>query len=85
MLAMAGPSKAEVLEALLTPCAAISAIVLAVQMIIDYCKHLKYKRKIVLVTNGSGVVMDADSVDAIISKIREVGIELVVMLVFLCP
>lgn len=62
-------------------CEAISAIILAVQMIITYCKKLKYKRKIVLVTNGNGVMNDF-GLDGIISKVREDSIDLVVMLVF---
>ena len=33
---------------------AISAIVVALQMITQYCKKLKYKREIVLVTKGRG-------------------------------
>ncbi|EGE01805.1 Ku family DNA helicase [Trichophyton equinum CBS 127.97] len=43
-----------------------------------YCKKLKYKRKIVLVTNGKGP-MDLDGMDTISEKIREEGIELVIL------
>ncbi|PLB45703.1 ATP-dependent DNA helicase II subunit 2 [Aspergillus steynii IBT 23096] len=57
---------------------AISAIVLAVQMIITYCKKLKYKRKIVLVTNGQGR-MSSENLDEIMKKIKEDNIELVVL------
>ncbi|KAK2861187.1 ATP-dependent DNA helicase II subunit 2 [Arthroderma sp. PD_2] len=57
---------------------AISSIILAVDMIIKYCKKLKYKRKIVLVTNGKGA-MDPDGMDDIASKVNEEGIELVVL------
>ncbi|TQB70240.1 ATP-dependent DNA helicase II subunit 2 [Monascus purpureus] len=57
---------------------AISSIVLAIQMIITYCKKLKYKRKIVLVTNGDGAMSD-DGMDGIIEKIKEDNIELVVL------
>ena len=57
---------------------AISAIVIAIQMITKHCKKLKYKRKIVLVTNGQGS-MDADDVSQITEKIKADGIELVVM------
>lgn len=47
-------------------------------MIAKYCKKLKYKRKIVLVTNGKGP-MDLDGMDTIAEKIREEGIELVIL------
>lgn len=47
-------------------------------MIITYCKKLKYKRKIVLVTNGDGAMSD-DGMDEIIEKIKEDNIELVVL------
>lgn len=57
---------------------AISALILAVQMIITYCKKLKYKRKIVMVTNGQGR-MSNEGLDQIIEKIKEDHIELVVL------
>ncbi|EFE30118.1 Ku domain protein Pku80 [Trichophyton benhamiae CBS 112371] len=57
---------------------AISSIILAIDMIAKYCKKLKYKRKIVLVTNGKGP-MDLDGMDTIAEKIREEGIELVIL------
>lgn len=47
-------------------------------MIITYCKKLKYKRKIVLVTNGNGV-MNSEGLDQIKTKIKEDNIELVVL------
>ena len=59
---------------------AISAIVIAIQMIAKYCKNLKYRRKIVLVTNGRGE-LDADGVAEITTKIKEDNIELVVVYV----
>ena len=59
---------------------AISAIVLAIQMIIKYCKKLKYLRKIVLVTDGRGS-MDAEDVSEITKKMKEDSMELVVMFV----
>ena len=62
---------------------AISSIVLAIQMIIKYCKKLKYKRKIVLVTNGNGGMSD-DGITGIIEKLKEDSIELVVLWVFRC-
>lgn len=47
-------------------------------MITKHCKKLKYKRKIVLVTNGRGSI-DADDVSQITEKIKADEIELVVM------
>lgn len=57
---------------------AISALILAVQMIITFCKKLKYKRKIVLVTNGLGR-MSSEGLSQIIDKIKEDNIELVIL------
>jgi ATP-dependent DNA helicase 2 subunit 2 len=57
---------------------AISAIILAIQMIVTYCKKLKYKRRIVLVTNGQGWMSNED-LDQITKKIKEDNIELVVL------
>lgn len=59
---------------------AISAIVIAIQMIAKHCKKLKYRRKIVLVTNGRGD-LDADGVAEITTKIKEDDMELVVVYV----
>ena len=47
-------------------------------MIAKYCKKLRYKRQIVLVTNGKGP-MDLDGMDTIAEKISEEGIELVIL------
>ncbi|CAL8576307.1 ATP-dependent DNA helicase yku80, variant 2 [Xanthoria parietina] len=59
---------------------AISAIVIAIQMIIKYCKKLKYKRKIVLVTDGRGSLdADPDSVQEITNKIKQDNMELVIV------
>lgn len=57
---------------------AISAIVIAIQMITRTCKKLQYRRRIVLITNGLGH-LDVDDVDEITKKIVEDGIELFVM------
>ncbi|GES62790.1 ATP-dependent DNA helicase II subunit 2 [Aspergillus terreus] len=57
---------------------AISAIVLAIQMISVHCKKLKYNRKIVLVTNGQGR-MSNEGTDEITKKIKEDNIELVIL------
>jgi ATP-dependent DNA helicase 2 subunit 2 len=57
---------------------AISALVVAIHMIETVTKKLAYTRKIILVTNGNGSV-DADGLDAITTKCKEDGIELVVL------
>ncbi|PYH95550.1 ATP-dependent DNA helicase II subunit 2 [Aspergillus ellipticus CBS 707.79] len=57
---------------------AISALVLAMQMIIEQCKKLKYKRRIVLVTNGEGA-MNPESLDQITKKIKVDNIELIIL------
>ena len=57
---------------------AISAIVIALQMITKYCKKLKYKRQIVLVTSGRGS-LDSDGLADIIEKVKSDQVELVVV------
>ncbi|KAF3386884.1 ATP-dependent DNA helicase II subunit 2 [Penicillium rolfsii] len=57
---------------------AISSVVVAIQMINTYTKKLKYKRTIVLVTNGTGH-MNNEGLDEIQKKIQDDGIELVVL------
>lgn len=47
-------------------------------MIAKYCKKLKYRRKIVLMTNGRGQ-LDADGIAEIMKKIKEDDMELVVV------
>lgn len=49
-------------------------------MINTYTKKLKYRRKIVLVTNGEGP-MSNEGLEQIISKIKEDNIELVILYV----
>lgn len=59
---------------------AVSALILAINMIITYCKKLKWKRKIVLVTNGTGHIdPDPENAKEIIKKINSDEIELVVL------
>lgn len=53
-------------------------------MINAYCKKLKYKRKIVLVTNGTGY-MNNEGIEDIQEKIKGDGIEFTVMYVFCRP
>lgn len=57
---------------------AISAIIIAIQMITKYCKKLKYIRKIVLVTDARGSI-DGDGLPDITKKIKDEGIELLVV------
>lgn len=57
---------------------AISAIVVAQCMIDEFTKKLKYKRKIVLVTNAE-TPFDDDSLEEVSSKLNESNIELVIM------
>ncbi|KAI2792518.1 ATP-dependent DNA helicase II subunit 2 [Penicillium oxalicum] len=57
---------------------AISSIVIAIQMINTYTKKLKYKRRIVLVTNGTGP-MNNEGIEEIQNKIKKDGIELLIL------
>jgi ATP-dependent DNA helicase 2 subunit 2 len=57
---------------------AISAIVVAITMINEFTRTLKYKRKIVLVTNGTGP-MNGDGREEIQKKIVGDGIELCIL------
>lgn len=57
---------------------AVSAVVIAVDMIETFTKKLKYKRRIYLVTDGLAPI-DADDVDSIAKKINQDGIELIVL------
>ena len=57
---------------------AISALVVAIQMISTYCRKLKFRRKIVLITDARGP-MDLDDLHEIIKKIGEDSVELVIM------
>lgn len=57
---------------------ALSAIAIAIHLIIEKCKKLKYNRKIILVTSGQGP-MYSDDVGQIISKINEYSIDLQVL------
>ncbi|KAF2433192.1 SPOC domain-like protein [Tothia fuscella] len=57
---------------------ALSALIVATQMIVLHCKRLKYIRKIVLVTDGLGQ-MDDDDAAPITGKIKEECIELLIL------
>lgn len=64
----------------LTTPAAVSALVLAISMIIKHCKLLKYRRRIVLVTDGKGYIdTDPDSFNDIVKKVNGDNMELVVL------
>lgn len=60
----------------------ISAVVLAVDMIETFTKKLKYIRKIILVTDGQGI-MDADDIEDIANKMNETKISLTVLYAFI--
>lgn len=47
-------------------------------MITKHCKKLKYRRRIVLVTNGNGS-MDASDMDEITKKLKDDDIQLIVL------
>lgn len=59
---------------------AISSLVIAIQMINTYTKKLKYRRKIILVTNGEGRI-SSEGLDKIVDKLKSDNIELVVLCV----
>ncbi|KAK7615038.1 putative Ku family DNA helicase [Phyllosticta paracitricarpa] len=56
----------------------MSAVVVAMQMISDHCRKLKYVRRIVLVTNGRGS-LDPDDLGDISNKLKAENIEFVVL------
>lgn len=57
---------------------ALSALATALQMIIDHCKSLKFKKKIVVITNGTGF-LDVDGLEAFVEQINKDSIELVIL------
>lgn len=57
---------------------AMSALIIAVQMIVKQCKKLQYARKVVLVTDARAP-MDTDQNSEIVKKLKEDSIELVVL------
>ena len=57
---------------------AISGIVLAIMLIESFCKQLKYERRIVLVTNGTGQ-LDPDNTEEIATKLQKEGIHLTIL------
>lgn len=59
---------------------AISAIVVAVDMMDKFTQHLKWTRRIVLVTDGRGT-LDADGIDVIAKKMNDSAIQLTILCV----
>ncbi|EMD00539.1 hypothetical protein BAUCODRAFT_172807 [Baudoinia panamericana UAMH 10762] len=57
---------------------AMSALIIAIQMIVNTCKKLKYERKIVLITDARGS-MQADDLEAVVEKLKEDATQLVVL------
>jgi ATP-dependent DNA helicase 2 subunit 2 len=50
-------------------------------MINTYTKKLKYKRKVIIITNGEGP-MSTDGLDEIVNKLKSDNIELVILYAF---
>ncbi|KIX95137.1 uncharacterized protein Z520_09053 [Fonsecaea multimorphosa CBS 102226] len=57
----------------------LSAIIIAVDMMMRYCKHLKYKKKIVVVTNATGSPIDDDDIESTAQQFTSNNIELVML------
>jgi ATP-dependent DNA helicase 2 subunit 2 len=56
----------------------ISAFILAVEMIRSHCKKLKYIRRIVLITNASGIIDEDDNAE-IVKQVKQDNIEVTIM------
>jgi ATP-dependent DNA helicase 2 subunit 2 len=56
----------------------ISAFILAVEMIRTHCKKLKYIRRIVIITNGSGTIDEDDNAE-IVKQVNQDNIEVTIM------
>lgn len=57
---------------------AISALIIAIQMIIEKCKKLQYARKIILITDARAP-MQTEDLSQITEKLKEDNIELVIL------
>lgn len=57
---------------------ALSAVIIANEMVVDFTKKNKWDRKVYLITDGQGAI-DEDDVDDIASRVNDVGITLTVM------
>lgn len=65
---------------------AVSAIVVAMEMISDFCKKLKFKKRIIMVTNGDMPMdLDADMIEQIGKRLQEQSIELTILCVQVNP
>jgi len=64
--------------ALLILSLAISALIVAIQMINVFTKKLKYTRRVYLITNATGDI-DTDGLEGIADKIKEDNMELIVL------
>jgi ATP-dependent DNA helicase 2 subunit 2 len=62
----------------LTSSSAISAFIVAAQMIRNQCKKLKYIRRIVLITNARGTI-DADDNEAIEKLVLQENMEVTIL------
>ncbi|ETN36282.1 uncharacterized protein HMPREF1541_08559 [Cyphellophora europaea CBS 101466] len=56
----------------------LSGIIIGVDLILKHCKHLKYKKRLTVCTNGVGL-LDDDQLQAVADQIKEEGIELIVL------
>lgn len=56
----------------------VSALVIAISMITAFCRHLKYVKNIVMVTDGRGG-FDMDGSEAIAGQLVREGINLTVL------
>lgn len=63
---------------------AMSAIIIANEMIVEFTKKNKWDRKVYLVTDGQGAI-DGDDIEDIANRINEIGITLTVMSVAVHP
>ena len=57
---------------------ALSAIIIAVDMIMKTCRQLKYNKKIILVTNGTGHI-DPEDIGDVAKQMKDSQIELIVL------
>lgn len=57
---------------------AMSAIILAIDLIMRHCRHLQFRKKIYLLTNATGP-MDPDDIETTAQQIKQNNIELTVL------
>ena len=56
----------------------LSAVIIAVDMMMKHCKKLKYKKKIMVITNATGQI-DDDDIESTANQFKHAEIELVVL------